>query len=77
MSLMDGPRYIVLDDTAQKRGLSCTADEIGVRVIRQRGAMTKSPFSEFQARGQSRNQYEAKALQVAYIVDELTTDYRR
>jgi len=52
MNLMNGlPRYLVLDDTPQTRGLSCTADEladalraplaaVGVRVIRQRGALS-------------------------------------
>jgi hypothetical protein len=84
MSVMNGRRYLVLDDTPQIRGLSCSADEladalrdplaaIGVRVVRQRGATTKSPFCEFQARGISRRQYKAKAAQVAQIVDEVTT----
>ena len=83
---MDGPaRYIVLDGTAQARGLRCTADEladalraplaaVGVRVVRRRGAMTNSPFSEFQGRGLSRRQYEAKAIQVAQIVGEVSAD---
>jgi hypothetical protein len=84
---MDGPRYLVLDDTPHMRGLDCTADEladalraplaaIGVRVVRQRGAKTKLPFSEFQARGLSRKQYEAKATRVAQIVDELASAYQ-
>jgi hypothetical protein len=79
---MDGSRYIVLDNTPQIRGLSCTADEladvlraplaaIGVRVVRQRGATTKSLFSEFQTRGMSRKQYDTKAVQVSRIVDEV------
>lgn len=85
---MDGPpRYIVRDDTAQVRGLGCTADElsnalraplaaIGVRVIRRRDTITKPPFSEFQARGLSRKQYEAKAVQVAQIVDEVSAGFQ-
>jgi len=84
---MAGPRYLVLDDTPQLRGLNCTADEfagalrvplaaVGVRVVRQRGAMPKSPFIEFHARGLSRKQYEAKAAQVAQIVDDLTSAYQ-
>ena len=82
-----GPRYLVLDDAPQIRGLSCTADEladalraplavVGVRVVRQRGAATRSLFSEFQARGTSRRQYDAKAIQVAQIVNEVTTAYQ-
>ncbi len=87
---MDGPqpRYLVLDNAPQIRGLSCTADEfadalraplaaVGVRVVRQRGATTKSLFSELQARGMSRRQYETKAIQVAQIVDELTAAYQK
>jgi hypothetical protein len=77
----------VLDDTPEVRGLDYTADEladalrgplsdIGVRVIRQRGTMTKSRFAEFQARGLSRKRYDAKAIQVAQIVDEVLMDYQ-
>jgi hypothetical protein len=90
MYLMDGPapRYLVLDDAPQIRGLSCTADElaatlraplaaVGVRVVRQRGATSKSLFSEFQARGMSRRQYDAKTIQVAQIVDEVAIAYQR
>jgi hypothetical protein len=77
---MIGPRYIVLDDTPQISRLDCTADEfadalraplamIGVRVVRQRRAGTK-PFSQFQAHGLPRRQYDAKANQVARIVDQ-------
>jgi len=47
---------------------------VGVRVVRRRGAMTNSPFSEFQGRGLSRRQYEAKAIQVAQIVGEVSAD---
>jgi len=84
---MVGPRYIVLDDAPQARGLDCTAGDladalraplaaVGVRVIRRRGLITKSPFSEFQAHGLSRGKYEAKAIQVARIVEEVTAAYR-
>jgi hypothetical protein len=77
----------VLDDAPQIRGLSCTADEladalraplaaVGVRVVRQRGTTTKSVFSVFQARGMSRRKYDTKAIQVAEIVDEVTTAYQ-
>ena len=86
-NLMDRPRYIVLDDAPQARGLDCTADDladalraplaaVGVRVIRRRGSITKSLFSEFQARGVSRSKYEAKAIQVARIIDEVTVAYQ-
>jgi len=86
---MDGPpRYIVLDGAARGRGLGCTADEladalraplgaVGVRVVRQRGTITKSAFSAFQARGLSRRQYEAKAVQVAQIVDEVSRAFQQ
>ena len=84
---MDGPRYIVLDDAPQARGLDCTAGDladalraplaaVGVRVIRRRGSVTKSQFSEFQAHGISRRKYKAKVTQVAQIVDEVTTAYQ-
>ncbi len=87
-NFMDGPpRYIVLDGTAQARGLGCTADELAdalraplaavdVRVVRRRGGITGSPFSQFQARGSSRRQYEVKAIQVAQIVDEVSAALR-
>jgi hypothetical protein len=81
---MDGasPRYIVFDDAPQIKDLGCTADElaaalrvplavVGVRVVRQRGVTSKALFSEFQARGMSRKQYDTKAIQVARIVDEV------
>jgi hypothetical protein len=42
----------------------------------RRNLTTKSVFSEFQARGMSRRQYDAKAIQVAQIVDEVTTAYQ-
>jgi hypothetical protein len=42
-----------------------------VRVIRQRGVTSKALFTEFQARGMSRKQYDTKAIQVARIVDEV------
>jgi hypothetical protein len=84
MNLMDGPapRYIVFDDAPQIKGIGCTADElaaalraplavVGVRVIRQRGVTSKTLFTEFQARGMSRKQYDTKAIQVARIVDEV------
>jgi hypothetical protein len=84
MNLMDGPapRYIVFDDAPQIKGLGCTADElaaalrvplavVGVRVVRQRGVTSKALFSEFQARGMSRKQYDTKAVQVSRIVDEV------
>jgi hypothetical protein len=84
MNLMDAPapRYIVFDDAPRLKGLGCTADEpaaalraplavVGVRVIRQRGVTSKALFSEFQARGISRRQYDTKAIQVARIVDEV------
>ena len=86
---MNAPlRYIVLDTAPQAKGLGCTADEladalraplaaIGVRVVRQRGAITNSSLSEFQARGLSRRQYEAKAIQVTQIVDEVSAALRR
>ncbi len=80
--MLGPPLYIVLDGAAQTRGLGCTADEladvlrptlaaVGVRVVRRRGRITKSLFSEFQARGLSQRQYQAKAIQVAQIVDEM------
>ena len=76
------PRYLVLDDAPQIRGLSCTADEladalraplavVAVRVVRQRSVTSKALFSEFQARGMSRKQYDTTAIQVARIVDEV------
>ena len=81
---MDGSRYIVVDDAPQARRLDCTADDfaaalraplaaVGVRVIRRRGPITPSQFSEFQGRGLSRRKYKAKATQVALIVDEVIT----
>jgi hypothetical protein len=88
MNFMDGPpRYIVLDGTAQAKGLGCTADQladalrtplaaVGVRLVRRRGGITRSLFSQFQARGLSRRQYEAKAIQVAQIVDEVSATLR-
>ena len=76
---MAGPRYLVLDDTPQLRRLNSTADEfagalrvplaaVGVRVVRQRGAMPKSPFIEFHARGLSRKQYEARRLRLRKLL---------
>jgi hypothetical protein len=83
---VDGPRYLVFDDTPKIRVLNCTADDwatalrvplaaIGVRVIRRRGSTTKPPLSEFRAHGLSRKQYAAMATQVAQIVDELTSAF--
>jgi hypothetical protein len=90
MNLMDGPapRYIVFDNAPQIKVLGCTADElaaalrdplavVGVRVVRQRGVTSKALFSEFQARGMSRKQYDTKAIQVARIVDEVARAIRR
>jgi hypothetical protein len=82
MNLMIGPRYVVLDNTPQISRLDCTADEladalraplamVGVRVVRQRSTGTKSPLSRFQARGLPRRQYDAKAIQVARVVDQV------
>jgi hypothetical protein len=81
------PIYTVLDGTPHALGLGCSADQlanalrvplaaVGVRVIRRRRAITKSPFSQFQARGLSRRQYEAKAVEVAQIVDEVGTEFK-
>jgi len=84
LNFMSGlARYLVLDGTPRGRGLGCPADEladalraplatVGVRVVRRRGAVIKSPFSGFQARGLSRRQYADKANQVARIVDEVS-----
>lgn len=85
---MNAPlRYTVLDTAPLAKGLGCTADEladalraplaaVGVRVVRRRGAVTKSPVFAFQARGFSRRQHDAKANQVAQIVDEVSAALR-
>lgn len=81
------PIYVVLDNTPHAIGLGCTADEladalrvplasVGVRVVRRRKAKTKSPISQFQARGVSRRQYEAKAIKVAQIVDDVSATFQ-
>lgn len=87
VKMMDGPRYLVFDNSPEMRGLNCSADElaealrvplavVGVRVIRQRGATTNSSFSEFQARGLARKKYEAKAAQVKQTVDKMISAYQ-
>ena len=58
-------------------GLRVFVPAVDLRVVRQRAATTKSLFSEFQERGMSRRQYDAKAIQVAQIVDEVATVYQR
>jgi hypothetical protein len=45
-------------------------------VIRRRGTTANSSFTEFQARGLARKKYEAKAVQVAQIVDKLISSYQ-
>jgi hypothetical protein len=73
------PRYIVFDDALQDRRLGWTADQfaealrsplaaIGVRVVRQHGARSKSPMAGFQARGWARSQYNAKLNTVDHVV---------
>jgi hypothetical protein len=85
---MIGPRYVVLDNTPQISRLNCTADEladalraplamVGVRVVRQHSTGTKSPLSQLQARGLPRRQYDAKAIQVARVVDQVINGLSR
>jgi hypothetical protein len=79
---MFSPRYIVFDDTPQDSDL--TPDQfaaalraplaaVGVRVVRQRRARPERPIADFQARGCSRRQYEAKLSAVYDIVSEIKT----